>query len=637
MAPLISGVTLKRGAAAVAAAYFRGSNVAGGGASPLPTGYNIIVAAGQSNMQGAATYITADQTADTLGPAGTQLVKYFGTARGLGGYGNIVSGVSPITIPTGGASSGLSPSEIFARSYAAATGKKVLLVTVPVANTGLAVAAGPWLYTAAPANPPGTSGNTVTMGQSNLYANMIYEANRAIAAAVAAEPGSAIVGLLWGQGENDGASTNEPDRKTALNNLIDGFRAQVTGASNAWVILGGMLPEAIYDEPLNYGVYQNFRRINQADKKLSFTKPRVAFARGSYGYADRAVDMGGSQLGAIHYRLRDGVVDLGQRMYSVLSDAVARTTGASTSVPDAPTIRTITATSGQSLRMNLYREWSQGNTDLVIQYKPSASGTWLDYYTGLNGTFQTAEFVWIGGLTASTQYDVRIADKNSVGQSAWSATATATTQAGGNANYDFEADTLAAAPAGVTTFCNRVVVSDGAAITVTGGQPAFGKCLNPTGAGGTTWDAWLDKIPVGRDRTIVFRLGKSNATNSGVLDVIMRAQPDTPGVGASYGVFQGYRVTINYGSVQLGGDLLDDDAATVMHTASYFGAKTDQYYRVSMIGTTFKLEYSGDKTTWTAFFTVTDATDQFKTGGVQLIVRNSGLPTNLFIDSIEWS
>lgn len=600
----------------------------GVGAQPLPSGYNIIIAAGQSNMVGAAASNGADTTADAL-------LKQFGTARGLGSYGAIVSGEDPVTLPTGGTNStGTSTATQFARAYIAATGKKVLLVHVAFANTDLIGTIKAWQYTASPGTPAVT-GNSVNVSASNLYANMIYEANRAVSAAVAADSASAIVGLIWVQGEND--SNQNIDAITyqaALSALIDGFRSQVTGAANSWTVLGSMLPEAIYDEPLTYGNYPRFRQIHRAHKLLGATKPRTAFVRGSKGYSGRAADISGGQTGAIHYRDRLGLVDLGQRMATVGRPAAnARVSGASVAAPGAPSIRSITATSGQSLRIEVDRDWSQGNTDLAVQYRVTGSGSWNTYYAGTLGVLATAEMITVGGLTASTQYDVQVADINAIGQSAWSATAqvTTTTTAAG---YDFEGDSAGAAPAGITMMTGRLQVIAGG--TSTQGT-VYGQSLAVSGASsGSTWDGWLDKIPLSADRTVVFRLIKDNATNSGRVSLILRAQPDSPNGSAFVGEMRGYRFLVDYTSVRLAIQNNGDGATpTDLITQVFHSAFAVRWYRCSAIGNQLKFDESTDGTTWTNFYTVTDST--FAAGGVQLNILQSGTPSQMYVDSVSWS
>ena len=615
------------------------SMLAASPAESLPTGYNIIIVAGQSNSVGLAPSITADTTPDTLGPGGTELVKQFGTVRSLGNYGTIFSGADPLTLAQGGVNSGnTSIGSQFARAYAAATGRKTLIVHVGYSNTDLIGTIKAWQYSATPANPPATTGGNVSVTASNLYANMIYEANRALTAAQALDAGSAIVGLIWAQGENDAnQSITGSVYYDALSAVIDGFRAQVTGAANTWCLIGGMVPEAIYEDALVNNVYHNFRRIHRAHKRLAAVKPRTAFVRGDWGGADRATDVAGGQLGAIHYRVRSAVVSMAARALAARTAAVARTTGASVAAPGAPSIQSAVATSGQSIRVQVNRDWSQGNTDLAVRVKPSASGTWTTYYAGGQGVYETGEVVFIGGLTNSTAYDVQIADINAIGQSNWSATASVTTLASSESQYTFEDDTLGAAPAGCTSYLGKMTVVSPSGITLTGSNPAYGQSMRPTGsAGSNTWDAYLDKIPVSADRTVTFRLGKANATAAGQIGIVLRAQPDSPGADNNLGTLRGYLFLIDYTSSALKIFANTDTALTQLAT-TFFGAKTDYYYRVSCVGTTIKFEHSPDGVTWTtpAALTITDST--FAAGGAQFVIRNVGTPADMAVDSISWS
>lgn len=611
------------------------SMLAASPAESLPTGYNIIVAAGQSNMQGATAMLvgTDDQTQTNL--------FAWGTAKGLSRFHTIYAAADPLDAPpTGGLNTGnTSFATQFARQYAVATGRKTLLVFVPYANTDLVGTIKAWQYTATPANPPTYTGNGVTVSASNLYSNMIYEANLAVAAAIAADPGSAIVGLLWAQGENDANQTvSGAAYQQALADLIAGFRTQVTGASNAWCIINGMVPEAMYDEPLNYsGTYANFRRIARAQKRLTAALPGVVYNRGSWGYTNRAADLAASQLGAIHYRDRGAWLDMAPRAISALATARAKTTSAPIAAPSAPTIRAITATSGQSLRVQLDRDFSQGNSDLVIQTAPAGSGTWSTYYAGTAGVYDYAEMVIIGGLTAGTAYDVRIADRNAFGTSAWSNTATATT--GSSApGYTFEDDTVGSAPAGVTMMTGRLQVI--AAGTSSQGT-VYGQSLAVSGSSaGITWGGWLDKIPVSQDRTVAFRLTKDNASNSGQIKVTLRAQADSPAGMSQSDEPRGYGFIVNYTGASGVIEVATDASATTQLSSTFLGQSVDRWLRFSVVGTTLRFEHSSNSTngvdgTWTTLSTQTDAT--YQSGGAHLSIRNSGAANQLYVDQIVWS
>ena len=603
-----------------------------GGMAPLPSGYNIIIAAGQSNMQGATPLLVGadDQTQTNL--------YIWGTAKGLGNFHTIFLGADPLPVPaTGGLNTGNTNYAIqFARQYAVATGKKTLLVFVPVANTDLAGSIQQWKYTATPANPPTYTGNAITTNlASNLYSNMIYEANLAVAAAVAADSGSAIVGLLWAQGENDStqiSSATLPTYNAAFGALVDGFRAQVTGASNAWVLVNSMLPEAKYDEPLNHtGIYANFRLVDRAQKLITAQKPRMAYIQGAWGYSDRTADTGSGQLGAIHYRNRGAWGVMAPKAISALSTVRTKTTGAAQAAPAAPTILAATATSGQSVRLQLSRDYTNSNTDLIIQYALTGTGSWVTYNDGTAGTFDYAEMLSIGGLTASTAYDFRVADKNAAGTSAYSNTISATTTSS-VAGYDFEADTAGSPPTGITQMTGLLNVIAGG--TSTQGT-VYGKSIATSGSSaGSSWSGWLDKIPHAADRTVTFRLIKDNASNSGQVKVTLRAKADAL-CGSGYSDEPlGYGFIVDYQGVTLKISVAGDSGDAVL-SSSFFGQKVDQWYRVSCIGTTIKFEYSANGSSWTTFSTQTDST--YTHGGVHLNIRNLGAPNQLYIDNITWS
>jgi hypothetical protein len=109
--------------------------------------------------------------------------------------------------------------------------------------------------------------------------------------------------------------------------------------------------------------------------------------------------------------------------YSAVAPGGAQQPG--DTAPAAPSGLGASAASSSSINLN-WSDNASNETGFEIQYKASSSSTWLALATkGSNATSHTAT-----GLLANTAYDFRVRATNSVGASAWSNTASATTQSG---------------------------------------------------------------------------------------------------------------------------------------------------------------------------------------------------------------
>ena len=232
------------------------------GGTPAPTPYDIIILAGQSNMAGRGTPRSGVLDIDDA------KVDQFGAYASGSLYQIIGNDITPLQHPEAlvNTNNHVGIGEYLGRTYAANNPtRKVLLVPVAVGGTALASGAAPW----ASGNPGGT-----------LYEQAISQANLAVTAAVAAAPGSAVVGIAWIQGETDGdAVVSQPTYLAALNSLIAGFRARITGATNAWFLIGSMVPEAI----LTNGGYP---AIDEAHMRATLAGTGIIFERGPRGFSD---------------------------------------------------------------------------------------------------------------------------------------------------------------------------------------------------------------------------------------------------------------------------------------------------------------------------------------------------------------
>jgi len=117
----------------------------------------------------------------------------------------------------------------------------------------------------------------------DLYLNAVARTNAAMASRV----GNVFKGVLWHQGEEEAlAGWTKAQHIAALDAMIAGFRAAITGASNARVVVGGMVPEWVAASATRQPVQD----------ALSETPGRVA----NTGYAD-PTGLAGIAGNEIHY------------------------------------------------------------------------------------------------------------------------------------------------------------------------------------------------------------------------------------------------------------------------------------------------------------------------------------------------
>lgn len=388
--PIFNTATLKVGAQAVLAAYCGGNSVLG-----PSDGYDIILLAGQSNMAGRGVYNAGIDTTDAN-------VFQFDGKPASGTYRTIIGAVDPLK-QAESTLTAVGPGMFFGKAYAAATGRKVLLVPAAWGGTALTGASAPW-------SPSGTDTNAApaATGESVNYFNAIRQANLAITAAVAAYPGSQFVGTLWIQGEADGDSNvSKATYQAALLNLISGFRAGITGASNSWFVIGQMMPEAITVQGKTYP------SIDQAHKEIAGITNRCGFAAIGAGYNS------GDNL---HYNAA-GERLMGTTMAGRVNDAKLRTSAI------APG-QVVSLTAGSPDASTVPLSWDYPltggvTTDFVVEYKLTSGGSWTTFTDGTSVTPSAT----VSGLDAATSYDFRVSASNGAGTGSPSATVTATTAA----------------------------------------------------------------------------------------------------------------------------------------------------------------------------------------------------------------
>lgn len=194
--------------------------------NPNDVGFDIILCAGQSNMQGNPA---SDPLIDVGDPG--QVFQWANSSADTASYRKIITGVDPLYMPSGIRTGFTGLATWAAKSYLGtiSRNRKILLVPCAVGSTGLVGSF--W-----EAGNPG--------GQ--YFERAITEANLAIAAALLLYPNSRFVGTWWAQGEADGLNgTTQAQHATGLKAVIAGFRSRITGAANSWFVISPMTPEGI--------------------------------------------------------------------------------------------------------------------------------------------------------------------------------------------------------------------------------------------------------------------------------------------------------------------------------------------------------------------------------------------------------
>lgn len=227
---------------------------------PEDIGFDIILCAGQSNMAGRGVSDALIDLADS------RLWQFGCTAtEPATRYRRIFAGSDPLHFEEGVATNKVGPASWFGRIYADLTPSNRPILLVPVAQGGTAMASG--------ASPPWAAGNP----GGSLYELAITQVNLALAEANRTRPNSRVVGVIWSQGESDGtAGVSQTVYASALKAVIAGFRTRLTGASNTWFIIQGMVPEAISG---NVG----FPAINAAHIQVANDTNKCMFVAGPTG------------------------------------------------------------------------------------------------------------------------------------------------------------------------------------------------------------------------------------------------------------------------------------------------------------------------------------------------------------------
>lgn len=223
--------------------------------NPDDVGFDIVLLAGQSNMKG-------DGTLDSLIDVSDSRVWQWGVkSSDSNRYQKITQAIDPLSFNDSNTGKN-GPGCWFGRSYAAAipAHRHVLLIPAAVGGTGLLYGSMEWAV------------------DDTLYTESVTQANAAIAAALSLYPNSRFVGICWIQGEAESSSTvyTKADYKTAFSSMLSGFRADIDGATDAWCVIGSMVPEFVSSTT-------NGATIDAAHQELAGEVSKVTYVAGPSG------------------------------------------------------------------------------------------------------------------------------------------------------------------------------------------------------------------------------------------------------------------------------------------------------------------------------------------------------------------
>lgn len=290
----------------------------------------------------------------------------------------------------------LSYAEYFGKSYAARTGRNVLLV--PMGYNGSSI---------------GTSGHIWQVGDS-AHEAAIAQANLAITAAQAQFPNSRFVGILHWRGANDAMGDVPGATFKALEvAALQDMRARITGATNSWVIYGGMLPEFLA------GDHTNRDPIEQALQQIAAEQPNAKYVpmpaghnSGDFLHSDNAGN-----------RLMGGLND------AILTDTTAPVLTSQSAASTGPTVATLSVTT-DSAGMLFCVVSTSATVPTVAQMiagkdAPGNAAVFAsEQYVSAAGAASSAAT----GMTASTAYHAFFMQKDNAGNVSAVATASFTTQ-----------------------------------------------------------------------------------------------------------------------------------------------------------------------------------------------------------------
>jgi hypothetical protein len=366
-------------------------------------GYDIVLCAGQSNMTGRGVY---DSLVDLTSE---RILQFGGSASSDPRYSTIYLAQDSLSHAQSISASYFSgvwhigPSMTFARNYISQIPPTRRVLLVPCGWGATSLVSGKWSPSAGA--PTGSCPPSATLSSQlvngALYENAISQANKAIAAAQVEYPNSRFVGTLWLQGENDGANNVSQNAYAAeLDNLINGFRNRINGASDSWFIIGQMLPEAITANASYVPIDNAHIDTLQRNSKIGL-----------------ALNVAGQSNGDnLHYNAT-GLHIIGRRMAEAVKPAKHNVSGSEPVPPSlAPTVTPSVGSATVCWVAPLCRA-----TDFIIAHRQSPSGAW-DLSTNMGSPYRK---ITISGLSAGV-HDFAVFTINELGTSSMSRIATAT-------------------------------------------------------------------------------------------------------------------------------------------------------------------------------------------------------------------
>lgn len=219
------------------------------------SGYDIYICAGQSNMVGIGTGVTAEDAVNAL----IDQWAMSGVSAS-----SIIPATDPLAFPRGAVANTVSPAGAFARGMLSTlqAGRKILLLPVAVSATNL-------MYS--------SSTNAIEWAPGySLYAQMVDVCK----ATLALSRGNRVAGMIWSQGESDRFLTGvtaEQFRDATVNMMT---QLRIDLESEFPIVIGGFTPE--YDA----GIYQT--ALTQIELGLSMVPaelPNSVYVDGPAGYA----------------------------------------------------------------------------------------------------------------------------------------------------------------------------------------------------------------------------------------------------------------------------------------------------------------------------------------------------------------
>lgn len=345
---------------------------------------HVLIAAGQSNMAGAAFPTDAE-----IDPPNPRIFQFGATAR------TITTATVPLDMVDADTSNGISPITFIARSWLQRIGPDDVVLIIPGAR------AGTQLNSATATNASGVWNAAYTGASTNMYGLLKSQITEALAAIPLRWPGSTtkVVGMFWHQGEANLSSSGSAfsDYNGWFDAIVSDLRTHVSDADMP-VVLGGLVPE--------YSPSSPHPRSSHVDTPSRVV--RTGFAEG--------VSNGSGYNDITHYT-RQGSAELANRMVAAYDRALVNTAD---SGPLPPLTVQATLVSGV-----LTITWAQPlcrYTGFTVEYSTNAGSTW----TSITKTDVSATAT-ASGVTGPVL--VRVATINNVGTSATSTPVYATSGA----------------------------------------------------------------------------------------------------------------------------------------------------------------------------------------------------------------